>query len=114
MEQLLQRLLVGTPIRQPVPAAPAGSSGLETLFKTLLSGNPAPTPRPRPGPIQRDWATVVCFSCGKAGHSVTRCPALNEAFPFMLPGWKAEKEGDGYAMISPRVATERRRAGNSD
>ena len=95
MEQLIQRLLVDTLTRQPVPAAPAVSSGLETLLKTLLSGNPAQTPQPRPGPIRVDWATVVSVSCGKAGHSATRCPALNEAFPFMLLGWKADKEGDG-------------------
>ena len=49
----------------------------------------------------------LCFSCCKAGHGATRCPALNEAFPSVLPGWKAEKVGCGYAMISPRVAAER-------
>ena len=32
---------------------------------------------------------------------LTRCPDLNETFPFMLLGWKAEKVGGGYAMISP-------------
>ena len=62
----------------------------------------------------RDWATVVCFLCGKAGHGATRCPDLIEAFPFMLPGWKADKVGGGYVMISPRVAAECRQAGNGD
>ena len=114
MEQLLQCLLVGTPARQPIPAAQAGGSELETLLKTMLSGNLTPVPRPRLGPIRRDWATVVCFSCSKAGHSATRCPALNESFSFMLPGWKAKKEGGSYVMISPQLATERRRAGNGD
>ena len=75
---------------------------------------PAPASQTQPGPVRRDWATVVCFSCGKPGHGVTRCPALNEAFPFMLPGWKAEKVGRGYVMISPRVAVERRRAEKGD
>ena len=32
----------------------------------------------------------------------------------MLPGWKAERAGRGYAMISRRVAAERRRAENGD
>ena len=80
MEQLLQCLLVATPARQPdlaALAAPAGGSELETLLKTLLSGNLTPVPRLRPGPIRQDRATVVYFSCGKAGHSATRCPALN-------------------------------------
>ena len=47
------------------------------------------------------------FSCGKAGHSATRCPALDESFPFMLPGWSAETTPGGFIMISPRVAAER-------
>ena len=34
---------------------------------------------------------MVCFSCGKSGHAATRCPNLNDSFPFMQPGWWAEK-----------------------
>ena len=56
------------------------------------------------------WDTVVCFSCGKSGHGEGRCPELNETFPFMLPGWTAEKVGGNYVMVSPCVAAERRRA----
>ena len=52
---------------------------------------PAPAQQPRPGSFRRDWNAVVCFSCGNAGHSTTRCPTLDDLFPFMLPGWKAEK-----------------------
>ena len=37
----------------------------------------------------------MCFSCGKTGHGVTRCPELDETFPFMLPGWTAENVGCG-------------------
>ena len=80
-----------------------GSAGLETLLRNLFSGNLAPVRQPRPGPIRRDWNVAVCFSCGKAGHSATRCPTLNESFPFMPPGWMAVKVAGGYAMISPRV-----------
>ena len=114
VEQLLRRLLVETQARQPAPAAAAASTGLETLIRNLLSGNLAPVQQPRPGPIRRDWNTVVCFSCGKVGHSVTRCPTLDESFSFMFPGWTAEKTGGGYILISPRVAAERRWAGNGD
>ena len=66
------------------------------------------------GAIRRDWAMVECFSCGKVGHGVGRCPKLNETFPFILPGWTAEKVGGSYVMISPRVATEHRRSENGD
>ena len=57
---------------------------------------------------------MVCLSCGKAGNGVGRCPERNETFPFMLPGWTAEKVGGSYVMISPRVAAERLRVGSGD
>ena len=114
VEQLLQCLLAGTQVRKPTPAVATGSSDIKTLLQSLLPGNLAPATQPQMGPMRRDWTMVVCFSCGKAGHSATQCPDLNETFPFMLPGWKAEKVGGGYVMISPHVTVERRWAGNDD
>ena len=108
MERLLQRLVTETNVPQPVPAVASKPSGLETLLRSLLSGHLALAQQPRPGPFRHDWNAVVCFSCGKAGHSATRCPTLDDTFPFMLPGWKAEKTPGGYMMISPRAAAERR------
>ena len=95
--QLLQRLL--TPSQ-------TGHSDIESLLQMLLPGTVAPTAQMQPGSMRRNWTTVVCFSCGKAGHGATRCPDLNEAFPLMLPGWRTEKVGGNYVMISPRVAAE--------
>ena len=31
---------------------------------------------------------------------------LDVTFPFILPGWKAEKTLTGYLMISPKMATK--------
>ena len=114
VEKLLQRLVVETQIRQPAPVVVSEPVGLETLLRSLLSGHLAPVQQPRQGFFLRDRNAVVCFSCGKAGHSATRCPTFNETFPFMLPGWKAEKTPGGYIIISPRVAAERRQAENGD
>ena len=69
-------------------------------------------PPPRHRPTRRDWTDVVCFSCGKSGHTATCCPNLNEAFPFLQPGWRTEKTSAGIAMIPLRVTTDRRRAEN--
>ena len=121
LESLLRRL------RRPPPPKPIPTE-LESLLQRLLAGVPAPKPTPppktgitdmetsrvRPGPVHRDWATVVCFSSGKSGRGVGRCPKLNETFPFMLPGWKEEKVRGSYVMVSPLVAVECRRAENGD
>ena len=101
VEELLQRLVTETQIRQPAPVAVSEQAGLESLLRSLPSGQIAPPPQPRQASFRRDWNAVVCFSCGKAGHSATRCPTLDEPFPFMLPGWKAEKTSGGCIMISP-------------
>ena len=114
VEKLLQRLVAETQIRQPAPVVTPEPAGLETLLRSLLSGQRTSGQQPRQGSFRRDWNAIVCFSCGKAGHSATRCPVLDESFPFMLPGWRAQKTPGGYIMISPRVAAERRRAENGD
>ena len=114
MEKLLQHLVAETQIRQPAPVVASEPAGLETLLRSLLSGHLAPVQQPRQGSFRRDWNAVMCFSCGKAGHSATRCPTLDDTFPFMLPGWKAEKTPGGYVMILPRAVAERHRAENGD
>ena len=45
-------------------------------------------------------------------HMATRCPNLDEAFPFMQPAWRTEKTSGGFAMIPPQGTTDRRRAEN--
>ena len=70
--------------------------------------------RTPPVPTRKDWTTIVCFSCGQPGHGVIRSPKLDETFPYMLPGWSAEKVVANYMIISPHVAAERLRVGNAD
>ena len=84
VEKFLQRLVAESQIRQPALVVASEPAGVETLLRSLLSGHLAPVQQPQQGPFLRDWNVVVCFSCGKAGHSATRCPALDDTFPFML------------------------------
>ena len=111
VENLLQHLMAETQSRQPAPVIPPEPVGLEYLLRSYLSGQQTSGQQSRQRPIRRDWNGIVCFSCGKAGHS---CHALDESFPFMLPGWRAETTPGGFMMISPRVAAERHRAENGD
>ena len=112
VEKLLQRLVAETQSHQPAAVSPPEPVGLGNLFRSYLSGQQTSGPQTRQRPIRRDWNGVVCFSCGKSGHAATRCPALDESFPFMLPGWRAELTLGGFIMISPSVAAERRQTEN--
>ena len=116
LETLLRRLLSysaywrecrhWSPLRHPRQGLPTWRPCCSACFRVC---------RGRPGPLRRDWATIVCFSCGtESGHGVGRCPELDETFPIILPGWSAEKVGGNYVMVSPRVEAERRRAENGD
>ena len=105
LEQLLQKLLTEAQATQLTPPAQAGHSDIESLLWNLLPGTSAPAARAQQCPMRRNWNTVVCFSSGKAGHGATRCPNLNEAFPFMLPGWLAEKVGGNYALTDAGKVT---------
>ena len=87
---------------------------LGSKLQTFQNSDKMPTQEFRQRPVQRDWSEVKCFSCGKSGHSATRCPTLDITFPFLLPGWRAEKTSIGYMMISPRRARDRRQSENAN
>ena len=114
LDKLVQLLLSEAAMREPVPPTPAEPPGLETLLQTYFTEQQSPRQGTRFRQVRRNWSDVKCFSCGKTGHSATHCPTLDVTFPFILPGWKAEKTPTGYLMISPKMAMDRRRAENED
>ena len=115
LEKLTQLLISETVKREPPPPpTPVEPTGLEALLQTYFTGQQSPGLGPRFRQLRRNWADVKCFSCGKTGHSANRCPKLDVTFPFILPGWKSEKTPNGYLMISPKMAMDRRRAENED
>ena len=90
-DKLVQLLLSETAKREPAEPTPAEPPGLETLLQTYFTEQQSPRQGPRFRQVRRNWSDVKCFSCGTTGHSATRCPTLEVTFPFILPGWKAEK-----------------------
>ena len=111
MAKLLQQLVSEPPNRPPAVVNPPVPTTLEQMLRSFLDGQrQRQWQPPRQRPMRRDWTDVVCFSCGKSGHTVTRCPNLNETFPFLQLGWRTEKMPDGFALIPPRGTTDRRRA----
>ena len=74
LESLLQRLLSGVPAPTPTPPPKTEITDMETLLQHLLPGTPVSDSWTRPGPISRDWATIVCFSCSKLGHGGAGAP----------------------------------------
>ena len=114
MDKLLEMLMSQIKRSEPVLPTVTEPTGLEDILRSYFTGQQSTgtTFRGRSG--RRDWSDMKCFSCGQSGHSTTRCSKLDVSFPFIPPGWKAEKTPTGYVMVSPRMVTDRRRAENDN
>ena len=71
----------------PPVVSPPAPTELEQLMCSFIAEQRRRRPPPRrQRPARRDWSDVLCFSCGKSSNAATRCPNLNDSFPFMQPG----------------------------
>ena len=101
-DELLRKLLEAlTPVNPITPPARVPESiTLDKLSKLLMSHivrsepelpNTVESTGPRGRPMREDWSNMKCFSCGKSGHSATRCPSLDVSFPFILPDGRRKR-----------------------
>ena len=54
----------------------------------------------------------MCFSCGELGHAASLCPFLDDSFPFLPPGWQADRTDDGFILRLPPKGADCHQAGN--
>ena len=51
-----------------------------------------------PPPAPRQESTAGCFSCGVLAHEMEQCSVLDESFPFLPPGWRADRIDDEFIL----------------
>ena len=94
---LIQRLMGNYHPVQPLPQERSRFTDMEILLQNLLPVGSPVTEQSQPTERQ-NRSTVVCFLCSESDHAAPRCPTLNETFPFLPTGWRADRVGDGFAM----------------
>ena len=124
--EVIRHTLANTELPNPKPEIPDILERLQQLLRELVPNTLEQTLKslfdgkrqrqrqpPRLRQQCRDWTDVICFSCGRSGHTATCCPDFNETLLFLQSGWRTVKRSGGvYTMIPPQAITDRRRAEN--
>ena len=74
LDRLTELLMSQMVKSEPVPPPPVEPTGVELLLQNYFAKQRSAGLGPRARQMRRNWADVQCFSCGKPGHSATRCP----------------------------------------
>ena len=99
-ELLIQRLLGTVHHVQPVVQERSNLTDIEILLQSMLPVGSVTEENVWP-PADRQEPTAGCFSCGQSGHAISRCPVLDESFPFLLPGWRTDRTDDEIVLRPP-------------
>ena len=67
-----------------------------------------------PPPAHRPEYLERCFSCGELTHETEQCLVLDESFPFLPLGWRADRIDDELILISGPTGPPCQQAGNVD
>ena len=98
---------------QPVVQERSRLTDIEILLQSMLPVRSVSEAVVQP-PAHRQESTAGCFSCGELDHTTERCPVLDESFPFLPPGWRAERVDDEFLLQPPPKGAACQQAGNVD
>ena len=112
-ELLIQRLLGAVRPAQPVIQERSRLTDIEIMLQSmLLVGSvkevDVPPPAPRPESLEG------CFSCVELTHETEQCLVLDESFPFMPLGWRADRIDDEFILRPGPTGPPCQQAGNVD
>ena len=82
---------------------------IEVLLQSMLPVASVADDNVRP-PTDRQEPTAGCFSCGESDHATSLYPVLNESFPFLSLGWRA----DEFVLRPPPRGANCHQVGNVD
>ena len=99
-ELLVQRLLETVNHVQPVVQERSGIANIEVLLQSMLPVASVVEDNVRP-PTDHQEPTAGCFSCRESGHATSRCPVLDESFPFLPLGWRADRMDNEFVLRPP-------------
>ena len=96
-DMLIQRLLGAVHPLQPVVQERSRLTDIEILLQSML---PVGSVKEEDVPPQapRQESTTGCFLCGVLAHETEHCPVLDDSFPFLPPGWRADRIDDEFIL----------------
>ena len=110
-ELLIQRLLGAVRPAESVIQEWSRLTDIEIKVKSML---PVGSVAEVPPPVHRPESLEGCFSCGELTHETEQCLVLDEAFPFLPLGWRADRVDDEFILRPGPTGSPGEQAGNVD
>ena len=108
---LIQHFLGTVHPVQPVVQEHSLLTDIEILLKSMLPVGSVAEAVVQP-PAHRRESAAGCCSCDELDHTTEWCPVLDESFPFLPLGWRAERVDDEFLLRPPPKGDACQQAGN--
>ena len=110
-ELLVQGLLGAVSPAQPVIQERSKLMDIEIMLQNMLpvgsvTEEDVSPPAPRPEFLEG------CFSCGELTHETEQCLVLEESFPFLPLGWRADRIVDEFILRQGPTGPPNQQTGN--